>query len=279
LAATKGNDMNWLTRLIARPKATPDKQTQPRAVGVQQTPQAPGASSRTNRDPERMYAEAMDLFKRNKFRDAARILDEASPLNPTSAPIQFTLAVTYSRIGGECGNDNVAALPWLKKSGGAFKKAIDLAAKHGGLNASQIEKARSSLQMCAPFMDSTEEQCQSSSVTKDDQNRDITVHQEAWHKFKSYVQVPQDVPDTEVRPNMRFQFMFPSQHVANCILSTLPEQHSRALSAGKCWLRGMNPEGKFQIAWDGVRLSIGEGKDLMNRVVSEGGEIYEAFLT
>jgi len=226
-----------------------------------------------------MYTEALDLFKRNKFRDAARILEEASPLNPTSAPIQFTLAVTYSRIGGECGNDNAAALPWLKKSGGAFKKAIDLAATHGGLNASQIEKARSSLQMCAPFMDSTEEQRQSSSATEDDSNRDITVHQEPWHKFKSYVQVPQDVPDTDVRPNMRFQFMFASEHVANSILATLPQKHSHALSAGKCWLRGMNPEGKFQIAWDGVRLSIGDGKDLMNRVVSEGGEIYEAFLT
>ncbi|HQL86594.1 MAG: hypothetical protein GX574_10525 [Lentisphaerae bacterium] len=271
--------MNWFKKFIGRRKPTLDKQTQPRDIGAQQTPQAPAASSGTKQDPEKMYTEALDLFKRNKFRDAARTLEEASPLNPTSAPIQFTLAVTYSRIGGECGNDDAAALPWLKKSGGAFKKAIDLAEKHGGLNASQLEKARSSLQMYEPFMDTTEEQWQSSSVTKNDLNRDITVHQEPWHKYKRYVQVPEDVPDTEVRHNMRFQFMFSSKHVADRILSTLPEKHNRALSAGECWWRGMNPEGKFQIAWDGVCLSIGEGKDLMNRVVSEGGEIYEAFLT
>jgi tetratricopeptide (TPR) repeat protein len=145
--------MSWFNRLFGRQKATCDQRTSTSAFAAERVPQTPDTSRATQQDPERMYTEALALFKRSLFKDAARLLEEAGPLNPTSAPIYFTLAVTYSRIGGECGNDNAAALPWLRKSGATFQKAIDLANTHGGLNASQLEKARTSLQLCAPFME------------------------------------------------------------------------------------------------------------------------------
>lgn len=103
---------------------------------------------------------------------------------------------------------------------------------------------------------------------------------EEWEKYRQYIDIPCDASDNEKRPNMRFQFMFKSQQEANRILSSLPVELSSALKQGKCWFKGLNPtEGKFQIAWDGIRLTIGQGKELMNQVVSSGGEIYEAFLT
>ena len=55
--------MNWFKKFIGRRKPTLDKQTQPRDIGAQQTPQAPAASSGTKQDPEKMYTEALDLFK------------------------------------------------------------------------------------------------------------------------------------------------------------------------------------------------------------------------
>jgi len=102
---------------------------------------------------------------------------------------------------------------------------------------------------------------------------------QAWEIYSQYVDIPTGATDDEVRPNMRFQFMFESQLAANQILSSLPTDLSTALNQGQCWFKGMNPEGKFQIAWDNVQLTIGQGKNLMNQVVSCGGEIYEAFLT
>jgi hypothetical protein len=102
---------------------------------------------------------------------------------------------------------------------------------------------------------------------------------EAWKKFKQFVKIPENATDNDVSSNMRFQFMFSSEIEANRILSALPGNLAEALNSGECWWRGMNPhEGKFQIAWEHVKLSIGEGKKLMNFIVSSGGEIYEAFL-
>jgi len=101
-----------------------------------------------------------------------------------------------------------------------------------------------------------------------------------WKKFKQYVDIPAGAVDSEVRGNMRFQFMFSSAKEANRVLTSLPTNLKQALRSGSCWFEGINPnEGKWQIAWDRVRLSIGEGKQLMNLVIAAGGEIYEAFLT
>ena len=101
---------------------------------------------------------------------------------------------------------------------------------------------------------------------------------EPWMKFKQFVQVPPDIRDSQVQPNMRFQFMFTNNAEADRILATLPQKYAAALTAAECWWRGLNSDGKFQIAWDQVRLTVPDGIDLMNRVVNEGGEIYEAFL-
>lgn len=72
--------------------------------------------------------------------------------------------------------------------------------------------------------------------------------------------------------------MFKSEADAERVLGSLPQKFADALSTAECWWRGLNPEGKFQIAWDQVRLTVPQGKDLMNSVISAGGEIYEAFL-
>lgn len=95
------------------------------------------------RDPEKMYGQAMELFGQNKFREAAAILEETVTLNPKSAPAQFSLGVTYSRIAGEYGKDEEdKILPWLKKAADCLQQAISLASTGGGLNQQQLTIAR-----------------------------------------------------------------------------------------------------------------------------------------
>ena len=112
----------------------------------------------------------------------------------------------------------------------------------------------------------------------------INEHQEPWQKYKCYVQVPKDVPDIERRPNMRFQFLFSSPAEADQILSSLPSNLRSALPRPQMAMYAPSnaaPDvaGKYQVWFERVSLTIGEGKDLMNRVVKAGGGIYEAFLT
>jgi len=76
------------------------------------------------------------------FQDAARLLEETAQLNPGSAPVQFTLAATYSRLGAERPHDEDHARKWMLKSRDAFKKCLDLAPRSGGLNEKQLATAR-----------------------------------------------------------------------------------------------------------------------------------------
>ena len=107
---------------------------------------------------------------------------------------------------------------------------------------------------------------------------------EAWRKYAEYVSIPDDAPDSERRSNMRFQFMFSGSAEADRIMSSLPDslrsvlpapQHEGFAPPGA----GPDVEGKYTVWYEGVSLTIGEGKELMNRVVEAGGGIYEAFLT
>jgi len=107
---------------------------------------------------------------------------------------------------------------------------------------------------------------------------------EAWQKFAGYVRIPEDAPDSERRANMRFQFMFSGSAEADRVMSSLPDslrstlpspQHEGFAPPGA----GPDVEGKYTVWYEGVSLTLGEGKDLMNRVVEAGGGIYEAFLT
>lgn len=137
---------NLLRKLFGTDKPKPSEP--PVAAGpVSQPPPSPESKSW-----EKLYGDAINCFKRNQFRDAAKLLEEANSLNPMSPPIYFTLATTYSRIGGEFGSDQAAVLPWLRKSGAAFQSAIDFAARHGGLTDEQLAKARQAVSACAPFM-------------------------------------------------------------------------------------------------------------------------------
>jgi hypothetical protein len=117
--------MGLLDKFFGRKTGTPGKTCDARA-----------------RDPEQMYKLALDLFGREKFRDAAEILEETVSLNPNSAPVHFTLGITYSRIIGECGADDDKVRPWATKSMDCFKKAVELASKFGGLNEKQLSIAR-----------------------------------------------------------------------------------------------------------------------------------------
>ena len=107
---------------------------------------------------------------------------------------------------------------------------------------------------------------------------------EPWSKYAEYVSIEPGAPDSERRTNMRFQFLFSGSAEADRIISSLPGNLRSALSAPHH--EGLPPpgagpdvEGKYTVWYEGVSLTIGEGKDLMNRVVQAGGGIYEAFLT
>jgi hypothetical protein len=100
---------------------------------------------------------------------------------------------------------------------------------------------------------------------------DRTAQGEAWKKYEQYITVPTNIPLTQVQANMRFQFMFATNVDAERIMSSLPAKYIVALRVANCWYRGPGHEGKYQIAWDHVRLTVPEGKELMNCVVSAGG--------
>jgi hypothetical protein len=107
---------------------------------------------------------------------------------------------------------------------------------------------------------------------------------EAWQRFEQYVSIA-DAPDETRLSNMRFQFMFPNEETCTRILIQLPVILRSALQDGTLFYRGVACDdqrlgaGWVQFGWENVSLSIGEGKQLLNEVVSRGGEIYEAFLT
>jgi predicted Zn finger-like uncharacterized protein len=101
---------------------------------------------------------------------------------------------------------------------------------------------------------------------------------DAWKKYSQNINVPNDITDNETISNMRFHFTFKSEKKKDQFLSSLSPELSNALNRGHCWFKGTK-EGMYHIAWDRVCLNIDQGKDLMNRVVSKRGEIYEAFLT
>ena len=107
---------------------------------------------------------------------------------------------------------------------------------------------------------------------------------EPWLQFKQYVRIQRDSTDSDLIQGMRFQFMFRDKPSADKILIGLPAHLRSALQKGRLWHNGPECadepkyEGWIQLGWDGVRMTVGDGKELMNRVVNSGGAIYEAFL-
>jgi tetratricopeptide (TPR) repeat protein len=102
---------------------------------------------KSERDLAKILGNVKNLvFEQMRFKEAAKILEEAAELYPNSAPVQFSLGVTYSRIAGEY-KDEDAVRPWALKSGEAFKKAVNLANRYGGLNDEQLAKARESAEL------------------------------------------------------------------------------------------------------------------------------------
>jgi len=101
----------------------------------------------TERDFVKILSNVKSLvFEQMGFKEAIKILEKAAERYPNSAPVQFSLGVTYSRIAGEY-KDEDAVRPWALKSGEAFKKAINLANRYGGLNDEQLAKARESVEL------------------------------------------------------------------------------------------------------------------------------------
>ncbi len=101
---------------------------------------------------------------------------------------------------------------------------------------------------------------------------------EPWQRFAKYVKINLGLHDTAVRTKMRFQFVFNDKSDADRVLDLLSSEVLGALRRGDCWFRGINKQGKYQLAWNNVELSIGQGKTLLNCVATAGGEIYEAIL-
>lgn len=80
---------------------------------------------KSERDLTKILSNVRDLvFEQGRFKEAAKTLEEAAELYPNSAPVQFSLGVTYSKIAGEY-KDEDAVRPWALKSGEAFKKAVN----------------------------------------------------------------------------------------------------------------------------------------------------------
>lgn len=94
------------------------------------------------KDPDQLYKHALELFRKEKFREAAEVLEETAGINPNSARVHFTLGGTYSRIAGEYRSDEDKLRAWAKKSVDCFRKAVGLASQYGGLNEGQLSMAR-----------------------------------------------------------------------------------------------------------------------------------------
>lgn len=101
---------------------------------------------------------------------------------------------------------------------------------------------------------------------------------EPWQRFAKYVKIAPGLHDTAVRNKMRFQFVFADKSDADRVLDLLSSEVLGALRRGDCWFRGVNKQGKYQLAWNNVEMSIGEGKSLLNCVAKAGGEIFEALM-
>jgi tetratricopeptide (TPR) repeat protein len=93
-------------------------------------------------DPEKLYQDALELFGKERFREAADALEELARFDPGSATTQFTLGATYSRIAGEYEEDEETMRSWVEKSSRAFGEAVNLARQYGGLNDQQLAMAR-----------------------------------------------------------------------------------------------------------------------------------------
>ena len=110
----------------------------------------------------------------------------------------------------------------------------------------------------------------------------VGVPMQAWEKFSEYVRIPVGVSDTERCSTMRFQFLFSGSSQADRIISSLPVNIRSALPRPHLeeYVPQSMPDigGMYNIWYENVSLTIAEGKELMNRVVEAGGEIYEAFL-
>lgn len=101
---------------------------------------------------------------------------------------------------------------------------------------------------------------------------------EPWQRFAKYVKIAPGLHDTAVRNKMRFQFVFTDKSEADRVLDLLSSEMLGALRRGDCWFRGVNKQGKYQLAWNNVEMSIREGKNLLNCVAKAGGEIFEALM-
>ncbi|GEM_PF-3555697 len=105
-----------------------------------------------------------------------------------------------------------------------------------------------------------------------------------WEKYARYVDIPVDCADTGRSESMRFQFLFAGPSQAEEILNNLPDKFRIALQSPNLADRNPVDEGpgsefNFLVWFESVSLTVGEAKELMNRVVEAGGGIYEAFLT
>ena len=89
-----------------------------------------------------LYNKGIALLKEGKLKEASEILKETARLIPDSAPVQFTLGVTYAKIAGMEDDDKNTKSKLHEMSSESFRKAVELASKHGGLNEEQIALAK-----------------------------------------------------------------------------------------------------------------------------------------
>lgn len=126
--------------LVVKLNATRGKMKQP--VRSQKIGQVDKIKDNGEKDPERMYQNALNLIHQKKYREAADILEETAGLNPNSAPVQFTLGFTYINISGDYKDNEDEMQPWLKKTADCYKRALENNTKYGGLTEKNITVAK-----------------------------------------------------------------------------------------------------------------------------------------
>lgn len=236
------------------------------APAGQHRPAAPPAersrpeSAANPRYAEELYAEAVRLFKQDKFQAAASLLEKAAAANSTSAAIRFTLGTTYLRIGGGCGGNEVTASTWLARGAEAFQQAIVLARAHGGLNEDQLAKATLAV-------------ASASGVQPQNRAPAAATWADVQARYGQYITRNFNDDDSYA---CEIQTFYPSRATADRVLSKVDQRLAGRL---RCVMEGssdLSGSMCFHVVHEGD-LTGREFKEYLTTIVGAGGQVYEAF--
>lgn len=209
-----------------------------------------------------LYARGVELFGTGKFREAAGVLEEAKGVDEESAAVCFTLGAVYSRIGGECGRDEVAVAGWLRKSGEAFAASVDLAERNGGLSVGQLDKARLVVASCAPYM-------------RGGEGGDEFMN---WNDIKKkYGEFISGEPEDGESYRATLHVFYRDYAHADRVLSQIPDAIAGKLRPVNEGVSTLSGGPRYHVTHEGT-LTGEQVREYLETTVGGGGEVYEVFL-